>query len=148
MKQLKPPHRRWTTKHASENCGVGLTLLHWKKQDDDKCPHCGNPEDTLHVLQCLACGADDKWKENLTRLNTFMEEADTHPDIHRAIYQSYRNFITSNLACMFQLQDALPQPAVRLVTTLCLCQSILLFTSRALTESEDLALRQAHYLAF
>ena len=87
MKQLRLPRRRWTTKHASENCGVGLTLFYWKKQDDAQCPRCGVDEDTMHVLQCQACGANDVWEENLAKLNTYLEEAGTHPEIHEAISQ-------------------------------------------------------------
>ena len=29
MTSLKPSRRRWITKHASANCGVGTTLLSW-----------------------------------------------------------------------------------------------------------------------
>jgi hypothetical protein len=38
MKSLSPSKQRWCTKHGSENFGVGITLLHWKKQLDNECP--------------------------------------------------------------------------------------------------------------
>jgi len=49
MPALKPIRRRWITKHASANCGVGTTLVKWKHQDDDKCPRCNVSEDKAHV---------------------------------------------------------------------------------------------------
>lgn len=58
MKALQPARRRWISKHASSNCGVGKTLVKWKYQDDDKCPRCRAPEDTTHVLRCKAKGAN------------------------------------------------------------------------------------------
>ena len=30
--------QQWVSKTASENCGVGTTLVGWNKQDDAKCP--------------------------------------------------------------------------------------------------------------
>ena len=46
MKSLTPPERRFITKHASSNCGVGTTLVQWKLQEDAACPWCGQPEDS------------------------------------------------------------------------------------------------------
>ena len=38
MHALTPPEQRYVTKHASENCGVGSTLVQWKLQPDPCCP--------------------------------------------------------------------------------------------------------------
>ena len=38
MQSLSPGRHRWCTKHASEHCGVGLTVLHWNYQRDPNCP--------------------------------------------------------------------------------------------------------------
>ncbi len=38
MTALKPGHCRWVTKHASENCGVSMTLHYWNKRTDEECP--------------------------------------------------------------------------------------------------------------
>ena len=38
MKSMNKTSCTWVTKHASEECGVGITLVKWKKQTDDKCP--------------------------------------------------------------------------------------------------------------
>ena len=37
MKKLRPGRRRWVTKHASDNCGVGVTLVKWGCQVDPMC---------------------------------------------------------------------------------------------------------------
>jgi len=64
MPALKPSHWWWITKHASANCGVGTTLVKWKRQQDDKCPHCRASEDTAHMLRCQAEGGHDVWSES------------------------------------------------------------------------------------
>ena len=53
MKNLKPKRRRWTTKNASENCGVNNTLHVWGYRTEETCPFdCDVPETTTHVMQC------------------------------------------------------------------------------------------------
>jgi len=79
MPVLKPSRRRWITKHASANCGVGTTLVKWKYQDDDKCPRCNASEDTAHVLRCQPKGANEIWSESMAKLTTYLVESRTHP---------------------------------------------------------------------
>ena len=38
MLALSRPRRRWITKNATENCGVGTTLTLWRCQPNAKCP--------------------------------------------------------------------------------------------------------------
>jgi hypothetical protein len=85
MKMLKPSRRRWVTKHASENCGVGATLVKWKYQDDPQCPRCGEPEDTTHVLLCTGDGATEVWKEGMSSLADYLTDSNTHPGILQAV---------------------------------------------------------------
>ena len=40
MHHLTPGERRYVTKAASANCGVGATLVQWKFQVDALCPRC------------------------------------------------------------------------------------------------------------
>ena len=47
---------------------AGKTLLHWDLQTNDHCPRCASPEDTLHVLQCTAVGANITWQSLLLTL--------------------------------------------------------------------------------
>ena len=88
MPALKPSRQRWITKHASANCGVGTTLVKWKCQDDDKCPRCSASEDTAHVLQCQAKGANEVWSESMMKLTTCLVESRTHPDLQRALLEN------------------------------------------------------------
>lgn len=85
LSHLPLPRRRWTTKHASENCGVGDTLLRWKKQDDNKCPRCGAPEDTIHIYKCTGQGATETWNASMKRLESFLATNDTDPDLHTGL---------------------------------------------------------------
>lgn len=77
--------RRWATKHASHNCGCGQTLVKWKKQDDDRCPRCGETEDTDHAIKCTARGAEELWRESIKTIETALEKLQTDPAIGRII---------------------------------------------------------------
>ena len=86
LTSLPTSRRRWVTKHASENCGVGATMVKWKMQDDAKCPRCGqDQEDTTHVLKCSAAGADEVWQSNMQKLETTMIDLHTRPDLLEAL---------------------------------------------------------------
>ena len=85
MKSLSPSKQRWCTKHGSENCGVGITLMHWKKQLDNECPRCQAPEDTTHVLRCTAHNSSETWDSNLTSLIETLANFNTPLPLHQAI---------------------------------------------------------------
>jgi hypothetical protein len=72
MSSLPPAKRRYITKMASQNCGVGDTLLKWKYQADAACPRCGAHETTTHVYQCSGQGADAVWETSMARLVKYM----------------------------------------------------------------------------
>jgi hypothetical protein len=92
MKQLDLGLRRWTTKHGSENCGVGMTLLYWGKQPTNACPRCGAPENTLHVLQCRGEDSDEVALKQMSLLHALFDETFTHPDIAAAIVSRLTHF--------------------------------------------------------
>ena len=102
---LKPSRRRWITKHASANCGVGTTLVKWKYQDDDKCPRCNAPEDTTHVLRCQGAGANDVWNESMAKLTEYLVESKTHPDIQHALVNNLHRWRRGLTPCD-DFQDA------------------------------------------
>ena len=77
--------RRWTTKHASDNCGCGVTLVQWKKQSDDHCPRCCESETTTHILRCPAMGAQAVWDTSIRTLRRRLKNLETHPDLIKAI---------------------------------------------------------------
>ena len=81
MMSLKAHQRRWCTKHGSENCGVGKTLLAWKKQLDSECPRCSAPEDTTHVLRCTAHNSNAVWLENMLALHQTLVDLETPIDL-------------------------------------------------------------------
>lgn len=86
MHKLPFSRRRWIMKHASENCGVGATLLKWEYQTDAKCPRCNHPaEDTRHVLLCQGTDANEVFQQSIDTLKTTMEAIDTDPDILHTI---------------------------------------------------------------
>jgi hypothetical protein len=85
MQSLSAEGRHWITKHASENCGIGTTLVKWKFQDDDHCPRCNQKEDSTHIFQCHGEGADAIWQDNIHKLTTFLVENLTHPELQDAL---------------------------------------------------------------
>jgi hypothetical protein len=86
MTSLPLPRRRYVTKTASENCGVGTTKLAWKFQSHSNCPRCPHPtENTLHVQRCQGHGADILWNESIKSFSSYMDKHKTHPGIKHAL---------------------------------------------------------------
>jgi hypothetical protein len=118
MTALPPCKQRWYTKHASDNCGVGSTLLHWNKQLDEKCPWCQAPENTTHVLKCTAHDASTVWNANILKVTTVMTDLDTPVLLQEALItrlQDWRNDIalipnplwTPAISTLIQAQDTI-----------------------------------------
>ena len=72
MHRLPLGKQWWCTKHSSENCGIGKTLLAWELQLDNECPHCSQPEDTLHIYQCASPSATVQWNHGIDQLVNIM----------------------------------------------------------------------------
>ena len=86
MLRLTPKERSWVTKTASENCGVGTTLVMGKHQTEATCPRCSHPcEDTKHITQCRGHGAKRKYTLSLRRLRTLLKKLHTSPDIRKTL---------------------------------------------------------------
>jgi hypothetical protein len=88
MERLQLHQRRYVTKTASENCGVGTTLLKWKFQDTAECPRCSHPqEDTVHIQQCEGHDADLTFLKSVQTMGKFLSETQTRPDLQDAIIE-------------------------------------------------------------
>jgi len=85
IKKLPLPRRRWITKTASSNCGIGETLVTWKHQTDSTCPRCTQSEDTTHVYRCTGHNASDLWNESIDTLRTSLTKLRTSPKIQEAL---------------------------------------------------------------
>jgi hypothetical protein len=107
MQGLPQGQRRWITKHASENCGVGVTLMKWKLQTDDLCPRCQQTENTDHVLHCTARGSTDIWMTYVHALDTVLAGSAT-PDALRIALLSRLSLWHSHLA--FPVDPSWPTP--------------------------------------
>ena len=87
--------QQWLSKLITGVCGVGIMMKLWKFQDHSKCPRCQQDnEDTSHVLRCQHTTANEKWRECIKELSTWMEENDAHPDLRESIINnlsSWRN---------------------------------------------------------
>jgi hypothetical protein len=73
MQHLSIPRRRYVTKVASENCGVGTTLVEWKYQQTATCPRCPQErETTQHVQQCQGHAANTSFNQSMDKLQAFL----------------------------------------------------------------------------
>jgi len=77
--------RRWITKTASHNCGVGETLVLWNHQTEPTCPRCSDNETTTHVYRCQGHDASTKWAESFTNLDNTLTSLHTCPSLHHAL---------------------------------------------------------------
>jgi hypothetical protein len=66
-------------------CGVGKWLLIWKDRDTDVCPLCSALEDARHIWTCPDNRAQAIRTKGIHNISTWMETAQTDPDIQYAI---------------------------------------------------------------
>jgi exonuclease III len=95
MRSLNESQRKYVTKSASENYGVGQTLLEWKHQRDAKCPRCQElVETSKHVQRCQGYSADAVFQKNINKVQEFLTEEQTRPDVQDAIIQCVKRWRT------------------------------------------------------
>jgi hypothetical protein len=85
MRSTTLPKRLFISKQTVGMCGVGKYMKLWKQRDTDKCPRCNEPEDAAHVLKCSGEGANDIWSNSIQKLEEWMTENQTYPDIKEAV---------------------------------------------------------------
>ena len=68
-------------------------MLQRKQRPTAKCPRCPCPEETVdHVYNCPSPEAGDQWKESLDKLQEWMLEQKTDPDIIRTIREGLESW--------------------------------------------------------
>jgi hypothetical protein len=93
MISLNAAQRKYVTKTASENYGIGTTLVLWKHQQDAKCPRCPHPTETsTHVQQCEGYSANQVFQKNLLQVEEFLQAEATRPDLQDAIIQCLKKW--------------------------------------------------------
>jgi hypothetical protein len=86
MQQLSLPHRHYVTKVASENCGVGTTLVEWRLQTSAKCPRCSHTHNTTqHVQRCQGYAAQQSFTQSMEKLEKYLSKEGTRPDFQEAV---------------------------------------------------------------
>ena len=72
-------------------------LVKYKYQTHSKFPRCGHDnEHTNHVLQCRESGADLIWKNEMTKLQTWLETHDLHPELVQVIITGLNTWRTGS----------------------------------------------------
>ena len=112
MHQALPAERRYLTKAASHNCGIGVTQVKWKFQQDAKCPRCGAHEDAKHVLRCHGDQADDTWSTNISKLKEYLIETDTSPELQSGLIRGLEQWRAGSQIPLTQCS----QPCVQFYT--------------------------------
>jgi hypothetical protein len=114
LEKMPIQRQLFCTKHTSGMCSVGKFQRLWKQRESDACPHCGLPEDSLHVWKCRDPTVTPIWDNAINHLNLALRKLDTDPDIIVAIVsylQSWRKdqplstIGTIKLQHMLELQD-------------------------------------------
>jgi hypothetical protein len=94
---LKGPQRRYVTKIASENCGVGDTLVAWNFQPNATRPRCEHTmEITRHVQQCQRYAASTTFLQIIDKVQQFLTREKTRPDVQDAIGECIQKWRTKH----------------------------------------------------
>ena len=82
LQARSPSFCAWVTKHVSNQCAVGSKMKRWGFWDNDKCPCCGQDEETtLHLPLCSSLHMQEAYASQLEKFTAWMVETDTDPDI-------------------------------------------------------------------
>jgi hypothetical protein len=95
--------RVFCSKHTSGMCGVGKFQKIWKLRETDACPHCGEPEDALHVWQCRSSAVSNLWEHSLEKLRNHLLRLDTDPKIITGIIYYLTSWRTDR--CLSPITD-------------------------------------------
>ena len=89
MSRLLPRKRRWVSKHMTENCGIGTTLVKWNILKDAKCPRCNQEDETaMHVFRCNHLSNLQNKEDAKCKLEKVLKEAGTEPEVCRVMVDS------------------------------------------------------------
>jgi hypothetical protein len=87
------PNRLWLTKWLTGWLPTGSKLLQWNATTNNLCPRCGQPETTkLHVVFCKHNEANHLWLAALERLEIWMTQKHTQPELQQGILQNLQRW--------------------------------------------------------
>ncbi len=87
-----PTLQMWLSKFASGHSAVAVTMHRWKRWSTPLCPLCQSCEETTeHVLYCLNDSSRESWRQQLTKLQTWLEQSNTAPSIQRCFILTLSN---------------------------------------------------------
>jgi hypothetical protein len=92
LKSLDLYQRLWVSKWVSNKLPIGSQRLRIFPDEPEGCPRCGEAEDRSHILRCPHHGAQSKWHMAISKLDDWMQSADTLPDLRSAIIQRMRQW--------------------------------------------------------
>jgi hypothetical protein len=106
MKSLPATQQKYITKAASENYGIGKTLVEWNYQSKATCPRCAQLVETpAHVQQCEGYSANEIFKKNISKVEDFLSQEQTRPDLQDAIIQCIKKWRAREPIQLKEYQD-------------------------------------------
>ena len=69
-------------------------MVQWQLRDTTACPWCGQEEDSRHVWTCHA--PDARWLrlQHIYKLDNWLEQQETHPDLRRELINGLKAWST------------------------------------------------------
>ena len=75
-------YQLWYAKQGSGYCGTGKNMKQWQMTTNSRCPNCDKPkEDAAHLNVCNSKDRKRLLQRSICKLEVWMEEHNTHPDI-------------------------------------------------------------------
>ena len=85
MTSLPNSRQVWMAKWTSGHYGHSQAMQRWGQRTTDRCPRCGKPEHSRHLLECAAESAKRIWKDELASLASWMTAQGTAPPVQQAL---------------------------------------------------------------
>ena len=87
-----------TVKWNTEFCATAKNLKRWKEQSHSTCPTCGVEEETTrHILQCPHPSARTTWNTSLNKLEAWLKQQLTAPDVTCIIIENLKAWRNGHL---------------------------------------------------
>ena len=96
LRRLGLFRRIWLAKMNTGTAPTGKILLQRGHQLTANCPRCGHFEDNEHIFRCPQPAAVTNWNRSVEKLNTWLHQHFTHPEIHAALIQHLTQWHTSD----------------------------------------------------
>ena len=94
LSYLTQARRHWMIKATAERSAVGVEMVRRRAWRTPVCPRCQQAVETAaHVCECPHVEARERWTTALARLDLWLQEHHTQPNVRRCILQALRRWL-------------------------------------------------------